>query len=137
MIWSPKIFFGRKWQLGDWIFPALPVLAMSAYFAIAPASDAAPLFCYSDRTPLRRSAFVNDIRKLLVAARIPNHGHYSGHSFCIGAATSAALCGTPKWLVRAMGRWESATSGHRQARFTKWQCVSPHCSERTVSQTSN
>ena len=24
MIWSPKIFFGRKWRLGDRIFPALP-----------------------------------------------------------------------------------------------------------------
>ena len=23
MIWSPKIFFGRKWRLGDRIFPAL------------------------------------------------------------------------------------------------------------------
>ena len=23
MIWSPKKFFGRKWRLGDRIFPAL------------------------------------------------------------------------------------------------------------------
>ena len=23
MIWSPKLFFGRKWRLGDRIFPAL------------------------------------------------------------------------------------------------------------------
>ena len=28
MIWSPKIFFGRKWQLGDRIFPALSSLAL-------------------------------------------------------------------------------------------------------------
>ena len=25
MIWSPKIFFGRKWRLGDRIFPALHI----------------------------------------------------------------------------------------------------------------
>ena len=31
----------------------------------------------------------------------------STHSFRIGAATTAAAAGHPRWLIQAMGRWTS------------------------------
>ena len=33
---------------------------------------------------------------------------YSGHSFQIGAATTAALVGIEDSLIKTLGRWESA-----------------------------
>lgn len=87
--------------------PVCAVLAMATYLAVTTASPSAPLFQYSSGAPLHRESFVEDVRKLLVAAGVDNSRHYAGHSFRIGAATTAALCGTPEWVIRAMGRWRS------------------------------
>ena len=38
MIWSPKIFFGRKWRLGDRIFPALLSSLLSLSLSLSPLS---------------------------------------------------------------------------------------------------
>ena len=84
-----------------------PVIAMTAYFTNSPARPTNHLFAYSGSVPLRRASFTEDVRCLLTAAGIANLEQYAGHSFRIGAATSAALCRTPEWLIRAMGRWTS------------------------------
>ena len=84
-----------------------PVISMAAYFAGSPASPTDHLFVYDNGIPLRRASFVNDVRHLLAVAGTANLQLYAGHSFRIGAATSAALCGIPEWTIRAMGRWKS------------------------------
>ena len=83
-----------------------PVAALLAYIAVRP-SIAGPLFIYKDGTPLTRE-------KLVVAVRhaLEQLGHvasqYSGHSFRIGAATTAAWAGLEDSVVKMMGRWESS-----------------------------
>ena len=38
----------------------------------------------------------------------PTHiKNISSHSFRIGAATTAAAAGYPRWLIQALGRWSS------------------------------
>ena len=50
------------------------------------------LFCFQDRTPLTKSNFTHNFRQLLTHAGI-NCTLYAGHSFRIGAATTAAVKG--------------------------------------------
>ena len=83
-----------------------PVAALLAYVAVRP-SMAGPLFIYKDGTPLTRERLVVAVRHALERL-----GHvasqYSGHSFRIGAATTAAQAGLEDSVVKMMGRWESS-----------------------------
>lgn len=62
-----------------------------------------PLFLLSDGTPLSCQWLASSIRSTGVL------GCFSGHSFCIGAATSAASRGVPDHLIKTLGRWSSDT----------------------------
>ncbi len=57
--------------------------------------------------PLTQARLVNSIQSALRMARIAA-ARYSGHSFRIGAATTAALAGLPDSLIKTLGRWESS-----------------------------
>ena len=66
-----------------------------------------PLFLYQDSTPPSRSKLSAFLKSTLQSAGVP--GNFSGHSFPVGAATTAASRGIPDHLNKTMGRWSSKT----------------------------
>ena len=64
-----------------------------------------PLFIDTHGQPLTHPPLSSFIPSVLQGAGIP--GHFSGHSFRIGAATTATQCGIPDHLIKTLGRWSS------------------------------
>ena len=83
-----------------------PVAALLAFMAVRPAINGA-LFVFANGTPLTRDRLVEAVRCALRKAGVPATG-YSGHSFRIGAATTAAEAGLEDSVVKMLGRWESS-----------------------------
>lgn len=86
-----------------------PVSAMSKYLRVRLhdhylPSD--PLFVCANGTPLTRNFFISCLKILLEKAGI-NPSSYSGHSFRLGAATTAAACSIEDHLIKTLGRWSS------------------------------
>lgn len=65
-----------------------------------------PLFQFKDQTPLTKDKFIQHVRAALSAAGY-DPSHYAGHSFRIGAATTAAERGIEDSTIKALGRWKS------------------------------
>lgn len=65
-----------------------------------------PLFINSRGEALTREFLIMNTRKILTKMG-KNPDLYSGHSFRIGAATTAAKGGVPDHLIKTMGRWAS------------------------------
>ena len=90
--------------LGRGSFPLLPVVSLSNYLHLrGPGIE--PLFIYQNGTPLSRSQLSSFLQTTLQSTGIP--GKFSGHSFRIGAATTAARKGLPDHLIKTMGCWSS------------------------------
>ena len=83
-----------------------PVAAVVAYMVLRGAASG-PFFRFADGRPLTRERLVAAVRAALREASIDD-SNYSGHSFRIGAATTAAQQGVPDSLIKTLGRWESA-----------------------------
>lgn len=83
-----------------------PVSAVLAYMTRRGAGSG-PLFQFQDGTPLTQTRFVVEIRKALAAAGVDCRP-YSGHSFRIGAATTAAERGVGDTTIKTLGRWKSS-----------------------------
>ena len=83
-----------------------PVEALLAYIAIRKA-DPGPLFIFQSGAPLTRSSLVQHLQAALAQSGFP-HTSYTGHSFRIGAATTAARCGISDSLIQTLGRWKRA-----------------------------
>ena len=66
-----------------------------------------PFFLDSSGCPLTKPNFVAEIRRVLETLGFPQD-QYAGHSFRIGAATSAALAGVEDLMIQLLGRWQSA-----------------------------
>ena len=62
--------------------------------------------------PLTKQRFVQRIREALLAGGF-NPSQFAGHSFRIGAATTAAECGISDSTIKMLGRWESAGADFR------------------------
>ena len=77
---------------------------MSDYFQTA--RPRGPLFPFQSRRLLTRSAVVNLLRDATRQAGL-TYNSLKGHSFRIGAASTAAAAGLPDWLIKVLGRWSS------------------------------
>lgn len=72
------------------------------------ASSGSPLFVENEfnTNPLSRETFINYLRQLLIRLGY-NENKFCGHSFRIGAATSAAAAGVEDHVIQTLGRWSS------------------------------
>lgn len=65
-----------------------------------------PLFVCANGEPLTRNYIISCLKQLItVLGYSPNY--YSGHSFRLGAATTAAACAIEDHLIKTLGRWSS------------------------------
>ena len=83
-----------------------PVATMLAYLTIRQRRDG-PLFLFSDGSPLTRTRFVECLHRALEDAGL-DPGAYNGHSFLIGAATTAHQKGLQDSTIQMLGRWHSS-----------------------------
>ncbi len=83
-----------------------PVAALLQYIAIR-GTHSGPLFIYADGKFLTKQSFVPRIREALSALGL-NNTHYAGHSFRIGAASTAAKANIEDSMIKTLGRWESS-----------------------------
>ena len=82
-----------------------PVAAVLAYL-VRRGPQQGPLFLFSDGTPLSRQRLVAKLRQALSACGF-DCNIYAGHSFRIGAATTAAAKSVEDSTIRTLGRWRS------------------------------
>ena len=96
-----KVFIGKTSD------DLCPVTALLSYLAFRGA-EPGPLFRWESGIPLSKSKFVEHVRDGLKKAKLPALD-YSGHSFRIGAATTAAVMGLEDSAIQTLGRWESSS----------------------------
>ena len=82
-----------------------PVAALLSYLVLRGRGEG-PLFKFKDGRALSRPRLVSELRKALAEAGLKPE-NYAGHSFRIGAATTAAACSIPVEVIKTLGRWKS------------------------------
>lgn len=65
-----------------------------------------PFFITEDKLPVTRSYFTEHLQHIMQCLGFDSE-KYSGHSFRIGAATSAAAARIEDHLIKTLGRWSS------------------------------
>ena len=86
-----------------------PVKTMLAFISLRlqqGATAESPLFLEFTQSVLTRSKLIYYLHHILCILGIDDTA-YSGHSFRIGAATTAAAAGVPDHMIQNMGRWKS------------------------------
>lgn len=83
-----------------------PVAATVAYM-VNRGTQEGQFFKFKDGQPLTKAKFVRQVRLALQGAGFP-YNDFAGHSFRIGAATTAARAGVEDSRIRTLGRWNSA-----------------------------
>ena len=84
-----------------------PVAALLSFIAVRPPHLSGPLLRFPNGSTLTRAILVTQVKRALTASGIDS-SRYSGHSFRIGAATTAAAAGIPDHQIKMLGRWESS-----------------------------
>ena len=82
-----------------------PVAAVLGFMALSGRKQG-PLFQYRSGKPLTQAGFVGEVKAVLERGGMSSEG-YSGHSFRIGAATTAAAAGIGDAVIQRLGRWRS------------------------------
>ena len=86
--------------------PLCPVTAILKYIELRGDSPG-PFFIDSSHKALSKQRFVKHIRETLNSIGL-QQDQYAGHSFRIGAATTAAAAGVQDSTIQTLGRWHSA-----------------------------
>ena len=89
-------------KTGDLLCPVAAVLA----YLVRRGMELGPLFRFEDYSPRTRSKLFGLLRSTLTRAG-KNCSFYSGHSFRIGAATTAAARGVSDSTIQTLGQWQS------------------------------
>ena len=85
-----------------------PVAAVAAYMVVrGRAEGPPPFFRFASGTPLLPELLVKHMRTALLPHGI-DASQYLGHSFQIGAATTAAAIGVEDAMIKTLGRWQSS-----------------------------
>lgn len=82
-----------------------PVTAMLNYL-VGRGKKEGPLFVFPEGAYLTRQRLVEEVRQALGKAGLDS-SRYCGHSFRIGAATTAAKRGMEDSVIKTLGRWRS------------------------------
>ena len=83
-----------------------PVSVMGQYVSLVKHSHG-PLFCFICGTPASYFYFNSSLKSFLLRFVGLSPDLYKGHSFRIGAATSAAARGVTLSVIQNLGRWKS------------------------------
>ena len=102
---TDQFHLGSSVSLGATRAALCPVAALLDYLN-ARGSAPSPLFTRQDTTPLCQKWFVARIEQALSAAGLPGYS-FNGHSFRIGAATTASTADIPETTIKTFGRWRS------------------------------
>lgn len=97
---------GVTLHLGRTGMDLCPLSAVLGYLSFRGGGDG-PLFRFKNGKFLTRERLVTELRRALEAGGIAA-AQYAGHSFRIGAATSAAEAGISDALIKTLGRWQSS-----------------------------
>ncbi len=83
-----------------------PVQALTDYLRVR-GSSSGPFFLAGRNRTLTKAVFVHWFRAILREVGVQG-SQFAGHSFRIGAATTAAVAGIEDSMIQTMGRWHSA-----------------------------
>ena len=83
-----------------------PVAAILDYL-VRRGMSPGPLFLFRDGSPLSRERLVQHVRQALAPHGLDSP-QLTGHSFRIGAATTAAQVGLEDSMIQTLGRWHSS-----------------------------
>ena len=84
-----------------------PVSALLGYL-VRRRNHQGALFQWENKTPLSKPKFIEATREALISAHLPAKD-YAGHSFRIGAATTAAAAGLEDSAIQTLGHWKSSS----------------------------